>query len=116
MRILRGVAIVVILMAAASARAADDSCAAGCDTTLAACQAKAASDAAACREKAHEPCKAWCPCDQFIGAAHFACLLECQKCEAEAETIAAKCPEAARAAAPCAETHRRCMQRCAADG
>jgi hypothetical protein len=116
MRTLRGVLIVAILVAPALAAAADPACVTECDKTLDACRAKADADADACRKKAHEPCNQWCPCDQFIGAAHFACLQECQRCTAEADRDAARCPDGSAAKAQCAAAHRRCLRHCAADG
>lgn len=87
-------------------------CAAECDTALEACRAAADAAVERCRTKAFEPCEEWCPCDQFIGAAHFACLLECERCEDEAEDIAADCPPATAAKAECATVHGRCRKQC----
>jgi hypothetical protein len=92
--------------------AARAACIATCDAALASCQAAADAKAERCRADAFEPCKAWCPCTQFIGAAYFACLQECARCEAAADAIAAACPDASEARAECAAEHRRCTRAC----
>lgn len=89
-------------------------CVAACNVALDACRARADEKVKACRERAFEPCKQWCPCDQFIGAAHFACLLECDRCTRQAEAVAAKCPDGSAAKAACAAEHRHCKRACAA--
>ena len=118
------VALLVAASAVARAAPEDDAeaevdaaaCVAACDAALEACRATADADAEKCRKRAFEACEAWCPCDEYVGAAHFACLLECDKCEGEAEDIAAECPDGSAAKATCAAEHRRCKKDCAGGG
>jgi hypothetical protein len=118
-----GVVLVALLVATAGAGsglAAEhaggdaEACVAACDAALDACRARADAKVEACRQRAFEPCKQWCPCDQFIGAAHFACLLECDRCTRQAEGVAAECPDGSAAKAACAADHRRCKRACTA--
>jgi len=98
---------------AISAEAPDSSCIAGCDAKRDACNQAAEAEAKRCREKALAACDDWCPCDQFIGAAHFACIPECERCMLDADDDAARCPDGSAEKAECATAHRRCMQDCA---
>jgi hypothetical protein len=107
---------VVVLLGTASLGAAVDAdvaaCVTACDRTRASCEAAAAADVEKCKKDAYAPCEEWCPCTQFIGAAHFACLLECERCEDDAEVVAARCPDGSEARATCAAAHRRCTREC----
>lgn len=124
MRTLRLVMVALLAAAPALAPAAPEEAAEGeanaaacveaCDTAREACLAEADAAAEKCRKDAFAPCETWCGCDRYIGAAYFQCQLECEKCEGEAERIAARCPAASGAKAACDADYRRCRRECAA--
>jgi len=118
MRILAVVALGIVATFAPiqQAESAADSptsgCMTACDAARDKCEKAADAEVEKCKERAFEPCNDWCPCDQFIGAAHFACIPECERCKLDAEDEADRCPDGSAAKAECASAHRRCTERC----
>lgn len=95
-------------------QAAVATCLAACTATEEACRAAADAEVERCRTKPFKACEVWCPCTRFIGAAYFHCLLNCDRCTANAKAIAARCADGSDAKAICAQAHRRCTANCAA--
>jgi hypothetical protein len=90
-----------------------EQCRTACVHAAERCSAEAALTTEECKNTVSAPCKVWCPCTQFIGAAYFNCQLKCETCEAETADPLAECSQTGEtAAAECVRKRATCERDC----